>query len=244
MPGTTTARDVCEDALFELNVLAAGEVLNADDAVFVLRQLNTLLDELNAERAAVYADVYTVWTTTPGLTPHLIGPTGTFVVPQRPQTIDGASARLSGTGALAVWTPIGLRDRDWWHDLGVPDLVAAPVPSDLYYNPQWPNGELHFWPVATAAVAIELVTRQVLGPLALTDTFSLPPGYKSMLQKTLAERLAAPYEKPVPPQLARDAAGARARVAAANTQIPRLTTCDSGIPGGGGVSGSWRTGYV
>jgi len=242
MPGTTTARDVCEDALFELNVLAAGETMNADDATFVLRQLNTLLDELNAERAAVYVDVFAFYVTTPNLTPHTIGPTGTWVVPQRPESVESARASVNGLALPTVWTPIALRDRDWWH--GQDTFFAAPVPTDLYYSPAWPNGHLAFFPMPSAAVTIELVTRQVLGPLVLTDTFSLPPGYQSMLQKTLAERLAAPYEKPVPPQLARDAAGARARVAAANTQIPRLTTCDSGIPGGGGVSGSWRTGYV
>jgi hypothetical protein len=243
MAGSSTARDVCEDALFELNVLAAGEVMGADDAVFVLRQLNTLLDELNAERAAVYADVYTPWVLTPGLAPHTIGPTGTFVVAQRPQSIEAANARLGGAGSAAVWTSIVLRDRDWWQALSMPDLAAPPVPTDCYYNPLWPNGELHFWPVGTAATPIELVTREVLKQLLLTDTFSLPPGYRSMLQKTLAERLAAPYEKPVPGQLARDAAGARARVFAANTPMPRIQTRDAGLPGGGGVKGSWRTGY-
>jgi hypothetical protein len=240
---TITTRDVCEDALFELNILAAGEAMGADDGVFVLRQLNTLLDELNAERAAVYADVYTTWTTTPGLAPHTIGPTGTWIVPQRPETIEAASAQIVGGGPSAVWTPITLRDRDWWQALSVPGLAAPPVPTDLYYLPQWPNGELHFWPVPSAAVPVELVTRQVLAQVLLTDTFSLPPGYRAMLQKTLAERIAAPYEKPVPPQLARDAAGARARVWAANTQIPRLQTRDAGVPGGGGVTGTWRTGY-
>ena len=236
-PVLITARDVCERALFDLNVLAAGEVLGADDAVFLLNELNTYLDELNAERAAVWAEVFTPWTLTGGLDPHTIGPTGTFVVPQRPETLEGARLQVGAT-----WRPIVRRDRGWFQARATPAPTSSP-PTDLFYNPLWPNGALHFVPVPSAAAAIELCTRQLLTELVLTDTFSLPPGYRSMLQKTLAERVAAAYEKAVPPQLARDAAAARARVFAANTEIPRLRTADAGIPRAGQASGwSWRTG--
>jgi hypothetical protein len=252
-PTPITARDVCEDALFELNILAAGEVMGADDATFVLRQLNTLLDELNAERAAVWADVYLTFQVPAPVTPYVaptIGPTGTFVVAQRPESLEGAGVLTGGAGMgsgtagpSSTFAPIRLRDKAWYQAQALP-FETATWPTDLYYNPLWPNGDLHFWPVPAAAVWFYLATRLVLTGLALTDTFSLPPGYQSMLQKTLAERIAAPYEKPVPGQLARDAATARARVFRANAQIPRLTTRDRGLPGGGGATGDWRTGYV
>ena len=120
---------------------------------------------------------------------------------------------------------------------------TASQPTDLFYNPLWPNGALSFVPRPSAAAAVTLGTRQLLTELVLTDTFSLPPGYRSMLQKSLAERVAAAHEKTVPPQLARDAAAARARVWAANTEIPRLRTADAGIPRARQASGwSWRTG--
>jgi hypothetical protein len=232
----TTARDVCEDALFELNILAAGEVMGADDGVFVLRQLNTLLDELNAERLAVWATVYRIWPLTPGLSPHTIGPTGVWVVPQRPQTIDSAAAQIGAT-----WAPIALRDRAWAEALTTPGITSA-IPTDLFYNPLWPNGAVQCYPVPSAAGAVELGTRQVLAQMLLTDAFDLPPGYRSMLQKTLAERIATPYEKAVPPQLARDAQAARARVYGANTEIPRLATAGVTMPSAGGGWWDWRTG--
>jgi len=232
-----TTRDICERALLALNIVAAGEVMGADDGVFVLGELNDYLDELNAERSAVYADVYSTWTLTPTLAPHTIGPTGTFVVTQRPQTIDYASLQVGST-----FVEIRIADRDWWLALANPAQVSS-VPANLYYNPTWPNGQLNFWPVPSAASLVELVTRQVLGQLALTDTFSLPPGYRSMITKTLAERIATPYEKPVPAQLAKDAAKARATVADANTVIPHLTTRDAGIPGSrSGAGYNYRTG--
>jgi hypothetical protein len=227
-PVVITTRDLCEKSLFEINVLAAGEVMGADDAVYMLGELNTLLDELNAERAAVYADVFLPFTLVGGLYPHTIGPSGTFVVTQRPETIESCAIQV-GT----FWVDVAVRDRQWFQSLGTP-ATSGPQPSDVFYNPLWPNGELNWWPRPTTAAAIEFCVRQVLDQLALTDTFSLPPGYRSMLQKTLAERVAAPYEKTVPAQLAKDAAMARARVFGANTEIPRLFTNDSGIPGGAG----------
>lgn len=236
-PVVITARDLCERALLDLNVLAAGEVLGADDAVFVLGELNTYLDELNADRAAVYADVIRPFALVANLNPHTIGPGGTFVVAQRPQTIEGVAI---GAGALRV--ALHLRDRQWWDALRTP-AQTGPQPTDVWYNPAWPLGLLYFVPVPSAVIAVDVTMREVLTALALTDTFSLPPGYRSMLQKTLAERVAAAYEKSVPPQLARDAARARVRVESANTIIPRLMTADAGIPrASSGAGWNWRTG--
>jgi hypothetical protein len=146
-------------------------------------------------------------------------------VSQRPQTLEGVAMQVG-----AQWCDIYLQDRQWFQSIGTP-AQSSSQPSDVWYNPLWPNGELNFWPRPSTAAAIEVCTRQLLLQLALTDTFSLPPGYRSMLQKTLAERVAAPYEKTVPSQLTKDAAAARARVFGANTEIPRLITADAGLPG-------------
>jgi hypothetical protein len=220
-----TTRDVCERALFDLNVLAAGEVMGADDGVFLVNELNTLLDELNAERAAVWAELIRPYVLTSNLQPHTIGPTGTFVVAQRPQTVEGVAY---GIGALRI--ALTLRDRQWVDALRTP-ATTGPQPRDVWYNPLWPNGALSFYPIPSAGGVIDITTRQILAELALTDTLSLPPGYRSFLQKTLAVRVAAAYEKPVPSRLERDAQKAEARVFAANSEIPRLHTADAGIPG-------------
>jgi hypothetical protein len=227
MPATLTARDACERALQAIGYLAAGETMNGDDGALVLGELNTMLDEWNAERAAVYTDVFSPWTLTANLAVHTIGPTGTFVVTQRPQTLDGASLQVGST----IWVDITVRDVTWWQGLAVPGLTS-PTPTDVYYDAAWPNGALNFWPVPSVAAAITLWTRKVLGQLELTDTFTLPPGYRSAIIKTLGEVIAVPFEVPVPAQLAKDAATARARVFNANSRIPRLHTRDAGMPGG------------
>src|SRR5262249_32048956 len=92
----------------------------------------------------------------------------------------------------------------------------------------------YFYPVPNAARGVRLWTRVLLSAVNLTDTFSLPPGYQNAITLSLAEAIAAPYEKPVPPDLARRALEARLRVLGNNPDGPRLATRDSGLPSSGG----------
>lgn len=232
-----TAADICRSALLDLNVFEPSDAVSNDDLSFVLGKLNRILDNWNADRAAIYADQFTSYTLTPALSPHTIGPTGTWVASQRPVSIEGA-ALIFNASPTSVNVDIAIRDAAWYQSLSVPS-VASTFPTDLYYEPDWPNGKLFFWPVPSAAYQVSLWTRIVLAQLLLTDTFTLPPGYQDAITLTLSEDIAATYEKPVPPQLAKKADEARARVFGNNVAVPMLETQDSGMPGGSRGGGSW-----
>lgn len=236
-----TGLTICSDALTELQVLGAGDVLSPEDAAFAISKLARIFDNWNAERPAVYADQFVQYPLTPALNPHTIGPTGTFVVPQRPVSIEGAT--LVFTNATnQPQRQIKIRNAQWYLELATPSLPMD-VPSDLYYEPDWPNGNLFFYGVPKTAYKVELWTRGLLTALSLTDPFSLPPGYQDAATLTLAEELVGAY--PAPPthqDLLRRARKARDRVFANNVDIPRLQTADSGL-GRGGASGTYRTGW-
>lgn len=227
-----TARDLVVRALQHLTIVGADASVTAEDATFVLSELNALLDEWNAERAAVYADAFTTYTLTASLSPHTIGPSGTFNVTQRPVEIVSAGLILTASDP-DVRIPIAIRDAQWWAGQSVKALSTS-IPTDLYYEPAWPIGKLFFWPVPDTAYGVELHTRVVLASLALTDTFSLPPGYQNALTRTLAEQIAPAFEKPISADLAQSAAKARARVWHNNRRTPRLATRDAGVPGDSG----------
>jgi hypothetical protein len=218
-----TTRDLLTDSLHELNVLAAGESLSASDAALMLGKLNRLLDNWNAERAAVYVDRFDSYTLVPSLSPHTIGPTGaTFTVTQRPVKIDGANLVLN-TSTPDVRTPICIRDAAWYQELSVPDLTGS-IPTDVYYEPAWPNGRLFFWPIPTTAYDVELQTRIVLASLELDTVFSMPPGYQDAITLTLAEQVARSFGAVITEDLRFDARNARARIFANNDETPRLTS--------------------
>jgi hypothetical protein len=239
-----TAADICRAALLDLNVFEPSDSVSNDDLAFVLTKLNRILDNWNADRTAVYADQFVTSTLTAALSPHLIGPTGslTFVVTQRPVSIEGAV--LIYATASAPQVALTLRDAAWYRSLSIPSLSTA-IPTDLYYEPDWPNGKLYFYPVPSAALRVTLWTRIVLSQLLLTDTFTLPPGYQDALTLTLSEDIATAYEKQIPASLTRKAQEARERVFLNNVDVPLLSTQDSGMPtsGGRGNSGTYYSGW-
>lgn len=220
-----TTRDLLTEAFSDITVLAAGESLSDTDAEFGLQKLVRLFDNWNAERAGVYANRLTTppFTLVPNLNPHTIGTnSATFSVTQRPVSIEWANIVIS-----AVRYPLNIRGSQWWPALPLPTL-SVDIPSDLHYEPDWPNGNLYLYPVPAAAYGLELMTRIVLADLALDDTVSLPPGYRDAVILTLGEMIAPTYPPAeAKPELARQA---RARIYSNNDEIPALATRDSGMP--------------
>lgn len=231
-----TISDLLTDALIELRVARAGDVISPDDADVALRGLNRLLDLWNADDRAVYNDVFSDYTLTPSLNPHTMGPAGTFNVTVRPNSLEAAALNLGGSPA--VFTPITVRDRQWYQTRSVPSLPMSVV-TDVYYAPDWPLGKLYFFGVPTTAYGVRLWTRGLLANVTDPATaFSLPPGYQDALTLTLAERLANAFGQTVSAQLAATASASRASVFSENDETPRIATADAGVPCEGSTAGS------
>jgi hypothetical protein len=98
------------------------------------------------------------------------------------------------------------------------------VPRVAFYDPVWPVGELHFWPIPQASIYELHVGFKVVLPRfqSLKDPLGLPPEYESALNWALARRLRASYQMPEDPtinSLARDALNA---IRLANVAVPTL----------------------
>ncbi len=243
-----TILEVCTDAATELGVIAGGEPLQAADSALLLRLAQRLINLWNAERRAVYATSFLRFTIPPPVDPKLpitIGPTGQWVTATRPVSLGGANLILT-TSTPNVQLPITLRDSQWWLGQTVPTLQTT-IPTDLYYQPDWPNGSLFFWPVPTVAYDVELMARALLTEtFVLTTAFTLPPGYQEALTLTLAEMAQRAFGVNVA-SLPGAASRARALVFGNNDQIPRLRTADAGMtPGGGGrrADFNWLSGQI
>lgn len=237
-----TALELCQDAAREIGVFGEGNSLLEADANFFLGVLNRLLDNWNAERAAVYASAFQSFTLTPALSPHTIGPVGaTWTMAVRPVSITSAALILSG-GSMPIYLPLTVRDNQWWADQTTPTLSTS-IPTDVYYQPDFPLGKLYFWPVPTVAYQVDLETRVLLAQVLLTtELVQLPPGYRDALTLTVAEQSCRAFGRPVAPDLAMSAGKARARIFANNDVTPNLVTQDSGMPSGRGSYLNWRSG--
>lgn len=243
----STYGDLITDALAEIRAARAGDVVNADDMAYGLRQLNRLLDQWNADRPKVFRSFYQDFTLTANHSPHTIGVSGAdfIVTGNRPVSIDAAAWNLGGSPA--AFQPIAVRDAQWYATVFVPGLVSG-IATDVYYDPAYdsptPVGNLYFYPVPSGANGVRLWIRQVLASVAQTDTVTLPQGYDAALMLTLAEILAPGFGQSVAPGTAKRASEARAVIEANNRFTPSLQTRDSGMQPTPSASGLTRSQFL
>src|SRR3990167_9410344 len=243
-----TGADFLTAAMAELNLYSAGDVPSGDDIALALLLANEVLDAWNGDEHALYTAQFSSFTLTPSLQPHTIGLTAnspTFAVTtNRPSRILGANLVLN-TSTPNTNVPLLIRDRNWWLNVRVPTLTSG-IPTDLYYEPDWPNGSIYLWPVPTTAYGIQLEIDTLVPAITLVGTLTLPPGYQQAFRLTVAESLVAPFGVPMPATLPRRAMEARARCWGHNDVIPRLQTATAGLQQGPGQRGTWefRTGRV
>jgi hypothetical protein len=235
-----TVYTLLNDAAAEVKVARAGDTLQPAIADLLLLRLNTLLDAWNADERAAYDQVPYDFVLTPGHSPHTIGAAGSgadYVVPMRPVKL--IAAQLNIGGSPAAYLPITVQGDDWYRRQTVPGLSMS-VPTDVYFSPAWPVGQLYFWGVPSVAYTVRLWMAVILANITdPTIALSLPPGYYKALMLSLAEFSARALGQTLEPELVAAASIARAAVFGNNDPDMRLETADAGLPCGGGYGFNW-----
>jgi hypothetical protein len=235
------------DRVTFLNIPADGGIFNVSQQLLdsVSTDGTTLTFQLTA---ADFASTTTTGVVIPANQPATSAPD--FPIPSnRPVKIVNANIILNfGTGSGLVRQPMRIVDADWWANQRVPQ-VETTRPTDLYYQPDYPNGLLFFWPVPQVAYPVELETWTNLTQLALNDSFVMPPGYEDAVTYSLAEALCPSFGRPPDPTLINLAMKARALIQGLNSDAPMITTADFGIPGPssdqrGRSDFNWKTGNL
>jgi hypothetical protein len=231
MSATPNLLSVITNALIEAEWLAQGENPEPQDANFVLGKINDLLDVWSADERYVFAQLFSLFTLVPGLSPHTIGPGqgATFQLPQRPVRIDGCTIVIANSDGTSTDVPVNTtRDADWWNFVRIKNLQSQ-IPTDLYYEPDVPNGSLFFWPVPDFNYQARIESWQSVQQFAtINDQLVLPPAYRKAITLTVAEELAGP--RSADPKLARAAADARSAIWSNNAQSPTMSTMQAGMP--------------
>lgn len=222
------ALDIVEASMFEINVLPAGDDLSPENGAWGLQKLQRLLDKMNATRQAIYAVSFGLFTTTPNLAPHTMGPGGIFNVTPRPVRINSFSWIFNpGNGANATETPMKVVDADWWAAQPNKSLTSS-ISEYLYYDPQVPLGNVNFWPIPNIANQVRLETWTGLTvPIALSTLLTYPQGYWDAIVLTLAVELCSSFDKEPSPTLGERQKEAMRIVMGNNAHPPRIRTDDS-----------------
>lgn len=239
-----SVQDLCNDAAIEVGLIAVGETLDGDTGQWVFRKSNYLLDTWATSKKYVYASSFNDYVlpsnlpvAADGSAKATIGPGpgATYFAVQRPVKILSASAIINNT-TPPVLAPIEIDDNQWWAGVTLPGITSM-YPTNLFYNPTFPNGELYLWPISNTNFGLRLETWVLLSQFgSITDpiggpgaAFTVPPGYRNAIMLSLAESLQPGSDKSNP-QLTRDAASARSAIFTNNTPSANISTVDSGMP--------------
>lgn len=252
-----TVSDVINDSLIECGIISPGEdALNNDIDTFnwAFRKLNYLMDVWQALRDKVFSYSFVLYTMVPGLSPHTIGPSAgaTFSTGQktRPIQIDSAAIIIT-PNAGQIDLPINIRDKSWWAANQIKQIQTN-IPTDLYYEEDFPNGSIFFWPVPNTNFQVRIQTRNLVSLYSSPTDFiggpggfnTLPPAYRTAIMLTLAETLLPGSQLAAHPVLTKMAADARAAIGDNNAKSPRFQSVDFGMPSSGKKASdfNWATG--
>lgn len=218
-----SALDMIKQVLKTVGVLGVGQSPSSTDVDDVLFQLNMMLAEWNSQRWIVYRleDLSCVAN---GNETYTIGPTSDFSCALRPDRIESAFCRQI-TQPAPNQPDWGLQLIQSWSDYQQIALKKqTSSPDYLFYDPAYPRGELHFWPVPLPEI-YELhvqVKEQFTGFTDLTTKFSFPPNYYATVFHNLVLRAAGIFGRDPPQVSVKFAQIGMNNLRKANTQLGRL----------------------
>lgn len=219
-----TARDLIKRSLRIINVVAAGEDPDANDAFDALEAANDMLDSWSTERLYAFVINEVTHPLTAGTADYNIG-TGATINTARPLKVQFAFSR----DANGYDRPMAILDQDDYASVRYKSLGQT-YPEALFYQTTFPTGVINLWPVPPSALTLHMGLWQPLTEIASLDTeVNFPPGYREAFVYSLAERLAPEYGRPIGNDVIAIAANARGRIKSVNLPESRAVCELQGI---------------
>lgn len=225
-----TARSLITLSLKQAGVLGVGQTALAEDMDDCFTLLMQMVALWNKNRWLVPAliDIKTVGNS---LISNPIGP-GQFWNVARPGQVKGAYIVQLNTGSNAVSLPIQ-QIFSYERYIGIAVKSLNSLPTYMFYDGQWPNGNIFFWPIPNNTYECHILVQQQLGwPIAATnpptantglDTpFSLPDEYQEAVFYNLALRISEMYQLPSSPGTIKLARASLNTIRGDNTQVPTM----------------------
>lgn len=202
-----------------LNVLAAGENIDLDDANDSLVTFNQMLDGWNADGLAIYTTRVDEFALVTGQQSYTYGPGGDFNTTRPPQ-INSMSAILLDNPSNPIELQMAMYTVAQWQSNIPVKNTSSSFPYIYYDSGDYPLRTINLWPVPNLSTNhVRAYVWQGLGlPTTLASTIAFPPGYAEAFRFNLAMRLAPEYGIAQPPQFI---------TAAAVESLARIRTMNS-----------------
>lgn len=198
-----------------------------DDCFTLLMQMVALWNK-NRWLVPALIDIKTIGNS---LISNPIGP-GQFWNVARPGQVKGAYIVQLNTGSNAVSLPIKqIFSYEDYIRIAVKNLNS--LPTHMFYDGQWPNGNIFFTPIPNNSYECHILVQQQLGwPIAATnpptantglDTpFTLPDEYQEAVFYNHSMRVSAMYNLPATAETIKFAKSSLNTIRNDNTQVPSM----------------------
>jgi hypothetical protein len=215
----TTALDLITGAARLIGVVFKSETLADDEANDGLTALNDMLDTWSNDNLSTFVYGQDTFSLT-GATSYTIGTGGAFNT-TRPINIVTAVVRIS-----SIDYPLEIISQEQYQTEVALKSITSSIPQYLVYDNGYPLGTIKMYPVPVAGSSLILLTNKPLSNLStLTDTISLPPGWKRAIKYNLAIEMAPEYGAEIPDYVianARTSLGAIRRAVSINSPMPLI----------------------
>ncbi len=210
-----TALTLIDSALQEIGVYGAGETVSGDDAALCMDALNDIIDGLKLESLTIYATQDVSASLPAATSSRTIGPAMQFATARPVRLEDGCFITV---GNLEY--PLEIISQVQYNAIALKTL-EGPWPRYVMYDATMPTGTLYFWPQGACTVHLN-VQIPLTAFTSTSNTLSVPPGYKRLLELLLAEEVAPKFQKQISPGTAKKLFNARRVVKRSNLVVPQL----------------------
>ena len=186
----TTAGDQINGALRLLGVLAEGETPSAATSQDALFALNQMIDSWGTEKLSTFTTQEQVFSWLPGLISQTLGPSGDFVG-DRPVLMDDATYFVDASTGISYG--IKLINQQQYDGIAV-KTVTSTFPQVMWINTNYPNIDMHVYPVPTKVLEWHFISAaQLTQPATIATPLYFPPGDLRALRYNLACELAPEF---------------------------------------------------
>lgn len=216
---TTSAGNLITLALKQIRVLGIGDTLTAEDAQDSLDVLNMMMESWSTSKLYIYEESIHDFPFINGQGAYTVGPAADFPLPDRPLKLTSAYTQSQG---ISYYMQI-LTDATQYDALVNKGIVVS-YPTVVWYEQTYPLGTLHFWPVPNGNTVFLRFWNQLQQFSSLTDTISLPIGYKECMLFNLAVSLAGQFGIEPPASVISKAQTSMARLKRYNIKAQAMTS--------------------
>jgi hypothetical protein len=230
LPAPELVLTLLTDALVTGGIIGLDETAEAEMINKAFRIANRMIAQWQHERYMVYQLVDYGFVST-GAQFYTVGAGQNFNINPRPDRLEFAFLRqLSNNGSPAPTA--GTQPFDWplevidaYEDYAAIRLkTLGTFSTAVFYDPGFPIGKLHPWPVPQAGIyELHVLCKQTLAQFpSLQSPMLFPPEYGAALEFCLARRFCVAFQMTPPPDLNALAAQGKNIIRKANTMIPTL----------------------